>query len=138
MDDIKIFEIWGGVTKSFTVTSDVYEAFQKCSGDMNPLHTDETFAVRKGFPHCVMYGNILNGFVSMLIGMCLPIKNIMITAQDIKFKNPVFMNDILEARMLVAGVFESVNIVELKFAFKNEIGETVAKGHVQITMLKEK
>lgn len=29
---------------SFEVTEDIYRAFQKCSSDMNPLHTDEEFA----------------------------------------------------------------------------------------------
>lgn len=135
MSDINLFNSMEPIKKTFTVTPDVYHAFQNCSGDMNPLHTNSEFAKSKGFPGCVMYGNILNGFVSTMIGMLLPTPNIMITAQDIKFKNPVFLNDILEAEMQVEEVFESVDTVELKFSFKNEKGKTVAKGHVQINML---
>lgn len=60
-----------GVKRSFIVSLAVYTAFQQCSGDYNPLHTDEEFARGKGFPERVMYGNILNAFVSMLIGESL-------------------------------------------------------------------
>ena len=51
----------------YHVTPVVYDSFQRCSEDMNPLHTDESFAREKGFPGCVMYGNILNaGAVNVL------------------------------------------------------------------------
>ena len=39
---------------TYLVTQEVYDAFQKCSNDMNPLHTNEEFANQKGFPVCVM------------------------------------------------------------------------------------
>lgn len=73
MNDLAIFNQWG-VKRSFIVSPAVYTAFQQCSGDYNPLHTDEEFAKGKGFPERVMYGNILNAFVSTLIGECLPMK----------------------------------------------------------------
>lgn len=125
----------GGVKRSFTVTQDVYTAFQQCSGDYNPLHTDEEFAKSKGFPQRVMYGNILNAFVSTLIGECLPTKNVIIHTQDTQFKNPVFLNDTLEAELKIDEIFESINTIIFKFAFKNESGKTVGKGHVQIGII---
>jgi len=123
---------------SFTVNENVYSKFQKISGDMNPLHTNGDFAQRKGFPQKVMYGNIINCFVSTLIGMCLPTPNIMIAAQDIKYKNPVFLNDCLEASISVSGVFEIANSVELKFSFTNEAEKVVATGKVIVKMLEDK
>ena len=33
----------------YQVTPEVYDSFQHCSQDMNPLHTDEAFAKAKGF-----------------------------------------------------------------------------------------
>ncbi|NPD82814.1 hypothetical protein HPS57_12630 [Prevotella sp. PINT] len=123
------------VKKQFVVTQDVYVAFQRCSGDMNPLHTNESFAKAKGFPECVMYGNIINAFVSTLIGMCLPTPDVIIHSQEIQYKNPVFMNDVLTAEMKTNDVFESVNAVELKFWFRNAIGKIVSKGKVQIGIL---
>ena len=135
MTDLAIFDKWGGIKRSFTVSPAVYTAFQQCSGDYNPLHTDEEFARGKGFPEKVMYGNILNAFVSMLIGEGLPTKNVIIHSQDIQYKKPVYLNDVLWAELSVEGVHESVNTVEFKFVFKNQCEKIVSKGHVQIGVI---
>lgn len=120
----------------FTVTLDVYNHFQMCSNDWNPLHTDEEFARAKGFSEKVMYGNILNAFLSYFIGECLPTKDVIIHSQDIAFKNPVFMNEILNFEAFVSGVYEAVNAVEFKYKFIKPGGKTAAKGLIQIGLLK--
>lgn len=119
----------------FVVTQAVYDGFQQCSGDFNPLHTQEAFAKSKGFPECVMYGNILNGFVSYFIGMLLPTPDVIIHSQDIMFKNPVFLNDELDFTAKVEDVSEVVNTVIFKYAFRNAAGKLVARGHVQIGII---
>ena len=35
------------LSHTYQVTPEIYQAFQLCSQDMNPLHTDEAFAKRK-------------------------------------------------------------------------------------------
>ncbi len=123
------------MTHHFDVTQTVYNAFQLCSGDMNPLHTDESFAKQKGFRERVMYGNILNGFVSYFIGECLPTKSVIIHSQDIVFKNPVYLNDNVLLEAVIDGVYESVNAIEFKFKFFNQNNKVIAKGHIQIGLL---
>lgn len=131
--DLNIFnkEYW----HQFIVTDAVYTAFQQCSGDYNPLHTNESFAKEKGFPECVMYGNILNGFVSYFIGMLLPTQDVIIHSQDIAFKNPVFKNDVLDFTAKVNDISDAVQAVEFKFQFRNQSGKIVAKGHIQIGII---
>ena len=119
----------------FVVSQAVYDGFQQCSGDFNPLHTQEAFAKSKGFPECVMYGNILNGFVSYFIGMLLPTPDVIIHSQDIMFKNPVFLNDELDFTAKVEDISEVVNTVIFKYAFRNAAGKLVARGHVQIGVI---
>lgn len=119
----------------FVVTQVVYDGFQQCSGDFNPLHTQEAFAKSKGFSECVMYGNILNGFVSYFIGMLLPTPDVIIHSQDIMFKNPVFLNDELEFTAKVEDISEVVNTVIFKYTFRNAAGKLVARGHVQIGVI---
>jgi len=82
--------------QSYAVPEHVYHGFIELFDDKNPLHTSEEFAKSKGFPGRVMHGNILNGFISHFIGECLPLKNVIIQSQDIKYHNPVFINDRLE------------------------------------------
>ena len=119
----------------FVVTQAVYDGFQQFSGDFNPLHTNQDFAKGKGFPQCVMYGNILNGFVSYFIGMLLPTQEVIIHSQDIMFKNPVFLNDELDFTANVEDISEVVNTVIFKYAFRNSAGKLVARGHVQIGVI---
>ena len=126
------------IEQVYQVTQEVYDSFQRCSRDMNPLHTDETFAREKGFKGCVMYGNILNAFISHFVGMCLPTPHVMIQAQDISFHKPVFLNDQITLQASIDTVSEAVNIInyKLKFYKMDEAGkQLVAKGHVQIGLL---
>ena len=124
----------------YQVTPEVYDSFQRCSQDMNPLHTDEAFAKAKGFRDCVMYGNILNAFISHFVGMCLPTPHVMIQSQDINFHKPVFLNDEITLEAGIDTVSEAVNIInyKLKFYKTTDTGrQLVAKGHVQIGLLNE-
>lgn len=121
--------------KEFVVSENIYNGFIKVFNDKNPLHTQEEFAVKKGFKSVVMHGNILNGFLSNFIGECLPTKDVIIHAQEIQFKNPVYLNDILAFEAIVADIFESVKTIEFKFIFKNADAKTVAKGKIQIGII---
>ena len=122
-------------TQTFAVNESVYNGFLHIFKDTNPLHTNEQFAAEYGFSGRVMYGNILNGFLSYFIGVCLPVKNVIIQSQDIQFKNPVYINDQLSFEATITGVYESVNAVEFKFNFRNPESKIVAKGNIQIGLL---
>ena len=126
------------IRHSYIVSQEVYDNFQQCSNDFNPLHTDRAYATDKGFQGCVMYGNILNAFVSHFVGMLLPAKEVMIQSQDIFFHKPVYLNDNILLEATVEQVSEAVNVVIYKLKFRRCIGdkvELVAKGHVQIGLL---
>ena len=122
--------------ESFIVSDEIYNTFIQLFKDQNPLHTNDQFAKEKGFKKRVMHGNILNGFLSYFIGECLPSKSVIIHSQEIQFKNPVYLNDELKFNAVVTGVHDSVNAVEFKFEFKNTEAKTVAKGKIQIGVLK--
>lgn len=130
-----IFQLNDSYKHQFTVTQDVYSHFQMCSSDRNPLHTDEEFARAKGFSERVMYGNILNAFISYFVGECLPTKDVIIHSQKIAFKNPVFMNETLDFDATVSGIYEAVNAVEFKYKFMKPDGTVAAKGAIQIGVL---
>lgn len=121
---------------SFTVSEEVYKGFIAVFNDRNPLHTDEAFAQAKGFKGKVMHGNILNGFVSYFIGECLPDKDVIIHHQEIKYNLPVYLGDTLNFYAEIKDIFESVNAFEFAFYFSNADDKKVAKGKIQIGLLK--
>ena len=131
-----IFKPQDKFEKTFLVSEETYRGFIQIFNDRNPLHTNEDFAVSKGFKGEVMHGNILNGFISYFIGECLPTKNVIIHSQEINYTNAVYLNDELQFKAVVTGIYESVNAVEFKYDFANRKSKIVAKGKFQIGLLK--
>lgn len=121
----------------FIVSEKVYSLFIETFKDTNPLHTSDEFARSKGFEGKVMHGNILNGFLSYFVGESLPQKNVIIHSQEIQFKNPVYLNDVIDFTAIVEDTYESVKAVDFTFNFKNRDSKVVAKGKIQIGMLND-
>ena len=126
------------IAHTYHVTPDVYYSFQRCSNDYNPLHTDALFAKSKGFDSPVMYGNILNAFLSHFVGMLLPTREVMILSQNILFQNPIFINDEITFEAAIDNYSPTVNFIDYKFKFrriKDEKKMLIANGHIQIKLL---
>ena len=126
------------ISHTYQVTPDVYYSFQRCSNDYNPLHTDALFAKSKGFDSPVMYGNILNAFLSHFVGMLLPTREVMILSQNILFQNPIFINDEITFEAAIDNYSPTVNFIDYKFKFrriKDEKKMLIANGHIQIKLL---
>jgi 3-hydroxybutyryl-CoA dehydratase len=119
---------------SYQVTPEIYHAYIDCFNDRNPLHTNETFAVDKGFSSVVMHGGILTGFLSNFIGEQLPIKNVIIQSYKIAFVKPVYLNANLVLKAEITGVYESVNCIVFKYAFQHE-QKTICKGEISIGII---
>ncbi|REC80218.1 hypothetical protein DRF60_00435 [Chryseobacterium elymi] len=116
----------------FKVDDLVYNGFISVFKDRNSLHTNEEFAKNKGFRSKVMHGNILNGFLSYFIGELLPSEDVMILSQTINFKNPVYLDDVLNFEAVVTEQSEAVKVNTFTFKFINADLKTVASGKIQI------
>jgi 3-hydroxybutyryl-CoA dehydratase len=124
------------IEHEFVIDAEKHRAFISVSGDHNPLHTSESFAQGKGFQSIVMHGNILNCFVSFLVGELLPVKNVLILCQDIKYNKPVYLDEVLKIKATVKEYFEFVPGYEIKFDFINQTsGEKKASGNVLIKII---
>jgi len=121
--------------EKFKISDELVSDFVKLSNDRNPLHTIDKFAIDKGFKSMVVQGNLQNCFISYFIGECLPSKNVMILSQNINFKNPVYINDILNLRVKIIGVFESVDLIEFEFNFTNQLDKIISKGIIKIKLI---
>lgn len=115
----------------FDLTENAYKAFTDVFNDRNILHTDEEYAKGKGFQSKVMHGNILNGYVSYFVGEVLPIKNVMLVSQSIKYRKPIYLNDSLQFNGEIDDFYESVGLYEFKFSITRG-GDVMAKGGIQV------
>ena len=108
------------INYTYKVTPDVYYSFQRCSNDFNPLHTDAAFAAKKGFDKIVVYGNVLNAFVSHFVGMLLPTRDVMILGQNISFRKPVFLNDELDLEAKMEKCTEDLGLITYALKFRKK------------------
>jgi acyl dehydratase len=126
----------GGV--KYEVSPEIYYSFQRVSSDYNPLHTDEAYATAHGFASRVMYGNILNAFVSHFVGMTLPTRDVIIQSQDLNYHKPVYLHDRLELQYALDSYSEAANSITFKLKFYKQTEakpQLVAKGHVSVGLL---
>ncbi len=107
------------LTHSFEVSQEVYEGFVGTFKDLHPLHTNDCYAIARGFADKVMHGNILNGFLSYFVGECLPDREVMILSQSIRFSKPVYLQDTIVLEAVVADVHDFVGVIELAIKFRN-------------------
>ena len=81
------------VTFSEKIDESLLIDFAKLSGDFNPLHMDEDYALNTNFEKRVCHGMLLASFFSQLVGMYLPGKNSLYFSQSLNFRNPCFVDD---------------------------------------------
>ena len=132
-------EIVEGMEESFTVkvTHEMMEAFLGIMGDVNPLHTDVSFAKEKGYDSCVVYGMLTASFLSTLAGVYLPGKNSLIHSVETKFVKPVFEGDVLTVSGKVTEKRELFSAFVMKVEIRNQNNEKVLRGNMQIGVMKD-
>ena len=124
-------------TESFSVlvTEEMLTGFRDFSGDYNPLHNNEEYAIQKGFPGKVVYGMLSASFLSTLVGMYLPGKYCLIQEVNIKFVKPVYVGDLLEVSGVISEKNELFQRLTLKVSIRNQKQELVVRGKMQIGVL---
>lgn len=80
-------EITVGQEEQFqaVITPEHMHMFREITGDCNPLHCDDDFAIDKGYPGKVAYGMLTASFLSTLAGVYLPGRNCLIHEVEVKF-----------------------------------------------------
>lgn len=130
-------EISVGHEEAFQVkiTETMMEQFLQITGDSNPLHRDAEYAVTKQYADKVVYGMLTSSFFSTLAGVYLPGKYSLIHSMESKFLRPVYVGDELTVSGIVKEKEDAYRMLILNLLIKNQKGEKVVKGSMQIKML---
>lgn len=101
------------------------------SGDYNPVHTDEAFAVHAGFPSVFAHGMLTMAMTAQALTGWLGGENL--TRYGVRFKKQVWPGD----RLVVAAEVEDVctdesgqRLAELTVTTRNGAGEEVLAGYL--------
>jgi acyl dehydratase len=104
-----------GDTYSFqrAITAQDVADFAKLSGDSNPLHLSPDYAAKTIFGRQIVHGMFLGALCSQMVGMYLPGERCLYLSQDLVFKNPVFVGEIVEVKGEVKNFSESTQVGEV-------------------------
>jgi 3-hydroxybutyryl-CoA dehydratase len=113
------------------VTDEDMHRFALLSGDVSPLHTDPAFARSKGYDDIIVYGGVLVSYISRLVGMHMPGRDSVEAGLEVKFANPLFVNENATMTGVVKHKHDSVRLLEIAFRIATP-AKTVALGIARV------
>lgn len=133
---MKLFEGQSAqLSKSFS--SDEVLAFSEISLDKNDIHINEEYAKNSLFKKRIVHGFLSGSLISAVIGTLLPGKGAIYLHQDMDFKKPVYLNEVITAKVTVERIIEEKCIYYLKTQCFNNYGEIKIDGNAIIKYKEE-
>ena len=114
------------------VTDADIRTFAELTGDHNPIHLDDDFAVTTRFGQRIAHGMFSGSLISCVIGNQLPGTGSIYLSQTFKFLAPVYLGDTVTARVTVTKIRDDKPIVTLECVCENQRGETLIKGEAVV------
>jgi 3-hydroxybutyryl-CoA dehydratase len=125
LDGYSIEELSVGMTARYakTITEADLVLFAGISGDCNPVHMNENYALSTPFKGRIVHGMLSASFLSTAIATKLPGPGSIYVSQNLKFCAPVRIGDTVEACVTVVEIVPAKNRVVLKTTCT--VGQTV-------------
>ena len=117
------------------VTDELIRAFAEVSGDHNPIHLDEEFAVRTRFGKRIAHGMLSGAFISAVLGNEFSERRIVYMSQTMRFTAPVFIGDIIRTTATVTHIREDKGIVTLETTCTKQDGAVTLTGESVVMIL---
>jgi acyl dehydratase len=128
------FRVGEEATFTRTVTQSDVEAFAALTGDSNPVHLDEQYALSTPFNGRIAHGMLVAGFISRVLGTQLPGPGAIYVSQQMKFTTPVYPGDTITVRVQVTAWDDVRGRITLLTEVTNHKGATVVTGEAQLAM----
>lgn len=120
----------------FLLTTEVIADFAQLSGDVNPLHTDATYAATTEFGRPIAHGMIAGTLFSRFVGMELPGKYSVYLSQTLTFHRPMFAGDILAVSGEITHKSDATRTITLATKVRSASGELLADGLALVRVLR--
>ncbi|NYZ12403.1 bifunctional enoyl-CoA hydratase/phosphate acetyltransferase [Azospirillum sp. RWY-5-1] len=108
------------------------ELFATVSGDINPAHLDEEYAADSLFHKVIGHGMWSGGLLSAVLGTQLPGPGTIYLGQDLRFKRPVGLGDVITATVTVREKRDDKQIVLFDCVCTNQDGKEVVAGTAEV------
>jgi 3-hydroxybutyryl-CoA dehydratase len=115
---------------SFAVSVQDMEAFERLSGDDNPIHSDEAFAQACGFEGPIVYGALMIAAISRLLGTKLPGHGCIWHSLKIDFRAPLYVDEAASLTGRVTYCNKELQLLRVEFRIASG-DRLIAKGEAQ-------
>ncbi|HYD69347.1 bifunctional enoyl-CoA hydratase/phosphate acetyltransferase [Azospirillum sp.] len=133
-DEIRIGQ---SASLSRRLTMHDIQLFAMVSGDINPAHLDTEYASSSRFHKVIGHGMWSGSLISAVLGTLLPGPGTIYLGQDLRFKRPVGLGDIITATV-TAKEKRDKNVVVFECVCVNQDGQPVVTGSAEVIAPTEK
>lgn len=121
-------EVGDTASLSKTITETDVVLYAGITGDNNPVHINEVEAVASRFGKRIVHGMLTGGFISAVLGTCLPGRGAVYLEQTLKFLRTVHIGDTVTAEAEIIEKNDKKREIRLKTTVKNQRGKLVVSG----------
>ncbi len=125
-------EVGQTATYTRTLTERDLILFATVSGDHNPIHLDEEYASSTQFGERIAHGMWTGSLISAALAMVLPGPGGVYRSQELKFLQPVKLNDTITVQLEVLEKNDRTKIAIIATNVVNQDGKFVAKGKATV------
>jgi 3-hydroxybutyryl-CoA dehydratase len=119
-------------SRTQTISDEMIRSFAAVTGDTNPVHLDDTYAVGTRFGRRIAHGMIGAGLISAVLANDLPGPGTVYLSQTLQFKAPVYPGDTITATVEVKSVRPDKPIVTLSTICRNQEDKVVLEGEAVV------
>lgn len=123
---------------SHSVTQRDIDLFAAATGDINPAHVDPSYASADMFHRIIIHGMWGAGLISAVLGTKLPGPGTIYLAQDLRFRHPIFIGDVITATLTVKTKHAEQSDVTLDCVCTNQAGLAVITGTAEVRAPRER
>lgn len=142
MNEYNYKDIYIGQTEEFSISvkQESEDKFREITGDINPMHYDDSFAATISggkYNKHISFGMLTASLLSTMSGVYLPGKYSLIHSIDnISFTNSVNVGDLLRVIGVVEKKYDDINLIKVKVRIVNQNKKTVLKSTMKVLVQK--
>jgi len=119
-----------------TITANDLDSFAEVTGDINPLHMDDSYAATTSFKKRVVHGMLTASFISTMIGTKLPGKGSLWYEQHLRFLAPARIGENIRVWAKVKHKSLSMRIITIETLVFGDGERKLIEGEAKVKVLK--
>ncbi len=134
---LKLSDLKIGESEEFKIriTLEDHNNFKSFSGDISPVHNDDSFAKSAGYDKKTVYGFHILTYLSRFYGNYLPGGSSVCLKQNIEFLKPVYLNENITIKGTITNLNKNLKLITRKNEILNENAGLCLNGEAILKML---